>query len=184
LRKLTAISFILILLVNLGGYRLIIAGMQSKADSRLESYIDNSRYEESQLIELRVPLNMPYQERYTEFERHYGEITIDGQAYTYVKRKIEGGVLVLKCIANKARQELKKVNDDQAKNNSAQQPQSSGKKQNSFAKIFSGDFDDKSPQFNLSVPAASENMYDFNYTSSLNDVLIKTPHQPPRPYHS
>jgi hypothetical protein len=181
LRKFAAISLIFVLLFNLCGYRLVISILQTSADNRLESHLDHNNYDESQLIEIRVALNMPYQERYTEFERHYGEINIDGKAYTYVKRKIEGDVLVLKCIANTSRQELKKINDEQAKNNSGQDQQTPGKKQNtSFAKVFSGDYDNKSQLLNISAGAVAKTIFAFNYASGLNDVLIKTPHQPPR----
>ena len=86
---------------------MVIDRLQQKADTRLEAQLDNSDYDESQLVEIRVPMNMPYQERYTEFERHYGEIELDGKSYTYVKSKIEGDVLVLKCIANQSKEESK-----------------------------------------------------------------------------
>ena len=106
MRKTAAILLTLILLFNLCGYRILINFLQQKADTKLETRIDNSEYDESQLIEIRVLMNMPYQQRYTAFERHYGEIEIDGKSYTYVKRKIEGDVLILKCIVNQSKEEL------------------------------------------------------------------------------
>ena len=124
---------------------------------------------------------MPYQERYTEFERHYGEINIDGKAYTYVKRKIEGNVLVLKCIANESKQELTKTADNLAKSNSGQEQENNGTKQSSSVlKIFSGDYDDKNQLCFLSVNDISRSLLTTDYAATLNDVLIKTPHQPPK----
>ncbi|MBL7708693.1 MAG: hypothetical protein JNJ86_06450, partial [Chitinophagaceae bacterium] len=90
MRKIIAILLIFILLFNIGGYRIVIALMQDRADQKLESLLDKSEYDESQLVEIKVSMNMPYQQRFTEYERHYGEIEIDGVAYTYVKKKIEG----------------------------------------------------------------------------------------------
>lgn len=52
---------------------------------------------------------MPYQTAQTDFERHYGEVVIDGKHHHYVKRRIENGVLVLKCLPNKAKEELTKA---------------------------------------------------------------------------
>lgn len=185
MRKIAAILFVLILAFNLCGYRIVISLMQNNADAKLETRLDNREYEESQLIEIRVQLNMPYQERYTEFERHYGEITIDEKAYTYVKRKIEGDVLVLKCIANQSKQELKKTAGDMAKSNSGQDQENNGKKQtSSFSKIFSGDYDDKNQCFLLSVDNIFNNILTARYSTALNDTLIKTPHQPPRAFLS
>jgi hypothetical protein len=181
LRKIAAISFILILAFNLCGYRLLISVLQTKADAKLEARIDNNDYDESQLVEMRVALNLPYQERYTEFERHYGEIMIDGKAYTYVKRKMEGDVLVLKCIANECRQQLKKTADNLAKSNSGQEQENNGKKQSSsLLKTFSGEYDDKNnltPMDGIAITAAIPAS---SYIALLKDALIKTPYQPPK----
>lgn len=171
----------LILAFNLCGYRFAISLLQSKADARLEARIDNNDYDESQLIEMRVQLNMAYQTRYTEFERHYGEINIDGKAYTYVKRKIEGDVLVLKCIANQSKEELRNTENSIIKTNSGQdQDNNTGKKQLAAQKGFSGDYDDKNQFCDLFLLSSSARSDLNGYNVSLKDVLIQTPHQPPR----
>jgi hypothetical protein len=181
LRKIAAILFMLVFAFNLCGYRFVISILQTKADARLEAQIDNSEYDESQLIEMQVPLNMAYQTRYTEFERHYGEITIDGKAYTYVKRKIAGDVLILKCIANESKQELRSTEDGIVKSNSGQdQDNNTGKKQTTSLKGFSGDYDDKNQFCDLSATIVLNQCFTARYNASLNDVLIQTPHQPPK----
>lgn len=154
--------------------------MQQKADAQLESRIDNHEYDESQLVEMRVQLDLPHQSRFTGFERHYGEIVINGKAYTYVKRKMEGDVLVLKCIANESKQQLTKTADNQARNNSGQDQENNGKKQNAAVKTFSGDFDDKNQFCNLDIAAMLNRVHSVSYAASLSDVLILTPHQPPQ----
>ena len=181
MRKIAAILCILILAFNLCGYRLLISILQTKADAKLEARIDNNEYDESQLIEMRVSLNLPYQVRYTDFERHYGEITIDGKAYTYVKRKMEGDVLVLKCIANESKQQLKKTEDNLAKSNSGQDQDNNGKKQSSsLLKAFSGEYDDKNNFAALAEKEITIAALSARYIAAVQDVLIKTPHQPPK----
>ncbi|MEP6514524.1 MAG: hypothetical protein ABJA79_11685 [Parafilimonas sp.] len=181
MKKLTAILFLLILTFNFCGYRLIISLLENKADSNLEASIDNKDYDESELVEMRTSLNMPYQDRHTEFERHYGEITIDGQVYNYVERKIDGNVLVLKCIANTQKQQLKEKADDITKANSGQDQQNNNKKQTgSFIKLFSGDYDYKNQSYALSAFNRIIALYNSFSSTALNDVLIKTPHQPPK----
>jgi hypothetical protein len=170
----------LVLAFNLCGYRFVLSFLQQKADTRLESRIDNNEYDEAQLVEMRVKLDLPYQSRFTSFERHYGEITIDGKEYTYVKRKIEGDVLVLKCIANESKQLLSKTADNLAKANSGQDQENNGKKQATALKAFSGDFDDKNQFCNLAIAAMLNRVQSVSYAASLADVLILTPHQPPR----
>ena len=181
LRKAVAILFICILAFNIGGYRLAISLLQVKADQTLETQIDGNDYDEAQLIEMRVPLNMPYQNRHTDFERHYGEINIDGKAYTYVKRKIDGDVLVLKCIANESKQALQKTANNLAQSNSGQEQENNSKKQHSSVqKIASSEYDDKNYSCHLSASCISLITISNRNDAALTDVLIKTPHQPPK----
>jgi len=181
LKKITAILLLLLLFFNWYGYRLVLSVNQDHADQKLESLIDNHDYDESQLMEIRVTMNMPYQERFTDFERHYGEVTIDGKVYRYVKRKIEGDILILKCIPNYSKQRLIKTADDLARSNSGQDQDNPGKKPtNSIAKIFSGDYDDQSLFCSLPGNDMAGNTFTLKFSSALKDILIKTPHQPPR----
>jgi hypothetical protein len=181
-RKIAAILLMLILVFNLIGYRLFINVLQQKADIKLESRLDKSEYDESQLIEIRVAMNLPYQQRYTEFERHYGEIEIDGKSYTYVKRKIEGDVLILKCIANQSKQELQTIKNDAAKANSAADMDHPGKdtQQKSFAKNTLSDFDD---QFMSQQPASSGSLVVApfsDFKSAIPEGVANILHQPPK----
>ena len=115
---------------NWFGYRLLTDYLQHRADQRLEARFDLNDYDESQLLEMRVALNMPYQAQSSDFERIDGEIEIDGIQYKYVKRKIEMGELVLLCLPNHSKMQLKAaknnffqlVNDLQnpSQNNSSQ----------------------------------------------------------------
>jgi hypothetical protein len=180
LRKIAAILFVLVLAFNLWGYRMVLSFLQQKADQRLESRIDNNEYDESQLVEMRVQMDLPYQSRFTDFERHYGEIVINGKAYTYVKRKIEGDVLILKCIANESKQQLRNASDNLAKSNSGQDQENNGKKQHTPVKSFGGDYDDKHQFCDYHAAIILSRVQSAGYAASLSDVIVLTPHQPPR----
>lgn len=87
--------------------------MESKADVALETRIEKSDYDESSLIEIRVPLNAPYlSDNSTEFERYDGELELDGVHYKYVKRKVVNGELVLLCLPNKSKTELQNSREE------------------------------------------------------------------------
>jgi hypothetical protein len=101
-----------ILLFNWVGYRLVSYYLQQRADRSIEATINNLKYHESQLVEMRVPLNMPYQNDQPEFEPVDGEIEIDGQIYKYVKRKVEKGELVLMCLPHTNKEKLREARDD------------------------------------------------------------------------
>jgi hypothetical protein len=180
MRKFAAILLIFIMAFTLFGYRFMISSLEKRVDTIVEMAIDNKEYSDAELIEIRVPLQMPYQERYTDFERHYGEITIDGKIYAYVKRKIEGDVLVVKCIANPKKQELKNTAIELAKSTNGQDTENTGKKQTvTLQKNFSPDYDDKN-QFCLLADQFISGKLTAYYNSSLPEILIPIPHQPPQ----
>lgn len=106
LKKLTVISLIALLVFNWYGYKLLINYYETKATSNLQSKLDKDQYDESTLILIRVPLNMPYIADWKEFEKFEGETEINGTHYKYVKRKIENGELVLLCIPNQQKTNL------------------------------------------------------------------------------
>ena len=51
---------------------------QHKNNQHLEALLDKSDYDESQLIELKVAMNLPYQTSRSSFERYDGEIELNG----------------------------------------------------------------------------------------------------------
>ena len=107
MKRLAAILLVSVLLFNWFGYRVLTDIIEHQADLVLEQRLDNSDYDESQLIEIKVPIELPYQTNWKEFERVDGEIEVDGIHYKYVKRKIVNGELVLLCLPNKSKTESK-----------------------------------------------------------------------------
>lgn len=175
MRKLAAIVLLLIFWFNLFGYQWALHMLEQKADNRLELQIDNKDYNEAELLEIRVSLNMPYQERFTEFERHYGEITIEGKTYQYVKRKIEGDVLVLKCIPHATKDQLKDVASDISRSNS----NTDNTPVKSSFKLFSFECDEAPglPATEI-VPVTSLSF--FAYADRIPASFRNTPYQPPK----
>ena len=181
LKKLASILLIAILFFNWYGYRIVTGLLEDKVDQQLETRLDNQEYEESQLIEVRVALNVPYQNNQSEFERHYGEVEVDGKYYTYVKRKIENGFLVLKCISNSGKEKIKAAGNDFFKMaNGIDQP--SEKKQNtpnSFAKNFWSEYDGREPEYDFTRFSETVCSQFIDNSSSIADIFRPIPGQPP-----
>ncbi|MGN6530538.1 MAG: hypothetical protein ACTHK0_02135 [Ginsengibacter sp.] len=112
LKKITAIFFLILFSFNSFGYRLLFDYLQQKNDKKLEANLDSHSYDESQLIELKIAVNVAYQINRSSYERCDGEIIIDGIAYKYVKRKLANDTLYLMCIPNSGKMRL-----EVAKNN-------------------------------------------------------------------
>ncbi len=156
--------------------------MTRDADQQLELQLDNNDYDESQLIEVKIALNIPYQKEESGFERHYGEIKVDGKSYTYVKRKIENGFLVLKCISNNAKEKIKTAGNDYFKRANGLEDNQQDKKQNNsnnFAKNFWSEYDGRETDFTIDIFMYLMNKAFLNSSSSLQNICLSSPGQPP-----
>jgi hypothetical protein len=181
LKKIAAISILGILLFNWCGYRWVIDFMQQRADTRLEARLDRNDYDESRLVEIRIPLNMPYQSNWSGFERYNGEVEYNGIHYKFVKRKIENGQLVLKCIPNDTRQRLQTARDDFFKLvNDLQQEHSSQKSGNThIVKNNLGDYDDHTMQISVAMYCPALKDYAIFHVPRVNANFHLAIEQPP-----
>jgi hypothetical protein len=169
------------MLFNMAGYRFVFTMLDNIASEKQDARIDAGDYNEANLIEIKVPLNMPYQERVTEFERHYGEITVDGVVYTYVKMKVDHNELILKCIPDFKRQEIKKAENNLARSNSSQDMENTGKKHHtSLCKLVISDYDNRNQLYDLSENTLVTRINYTDFTTPVFKASIAPPHQPPR----
>jgi hypothetical protein len=178
-KKAAAIFFITLFLFNLFGYRLVVEYLQQRVSEQLDAKLDSNQYKESQLVELKVPMNLPYQNDVPEYQRCVGEIDIQGISYKYVKRKMVNDTLYLMCIPN-----TKKMHLETAKNNffglSNDLMQSSNSKKSDNAKIsfknLQGDYD----EYCFTLSALDKIFYNGNfYTGVASGKLLASPHVSP-----
>jgi hypothetical protein len=139
LKKIAAILLLSALLFNIVGYRFLFNYFEQKSVSILEQKIDAFAYDESELNEVRIPLNMPYYSDKS-VENIYGEVEINGQHFQYVKRKIENNILHIWCLPNTEKNSLTAAKNDVAKSNSQESNSSSNQKQNIVIKLLQTEF--------------------------------------------
>ena len=184
MKKIASILLLGLLLFNWCGYRWVINIVQQNADTKLEAKLDRNEYDESQLIEIKVPVSMPYQTDWADFERYDGEIEVNGIHYKYVKRKVQDGQLVLKCIPNQTKQRLESAKDDIFKATNDLQQDNAAKKSGApnsvLVKNVLSDYDNLQ-QLNISALNAilSEQSYNRYQPHLVSDLLHSTPEQPP-----
>lgn len=112
MRKIAAILLLAILVFNWVGYRVLSDFLQHRSNISLEAKLDLNDYAASDLIELKVPLNLPYLTNWKDFQRCDGEIVVSDVHYKYVKRKIADGYLILLCLPNVNKARIEKVKED------------------------------------------------------------------------
>ena len=180
MKKVVAISFLLLFLFNTAGYYFVQHYMMKKAAAVSSQTIEQKAYDSGQLIELKVPLNMPYYQN-TDFERHEGTITIKGVLYSYVERKIDNGYLILKCLPDWHRQQLKERTDDYFAKVNGLEKNHTGKNDHhkSSVKISFDDFEDCLFQWSF-TPASQVNIqYGLFAHYFIPQQFVNTCEQPP-----
>ncbi|MDQ2721605.1 MAG: hypothetical protein M3Z26_17860 [Bacteroidota bacterium] len=136
MKKITAIFFLILFSFNWFGYRLLFDYMQHRTNEKLEAFLDNNSYDDSQLIELKIPVHLPYQNSWTSFERYDGEIELNGTMYKYVKRKLSNDTLYLMCIPNSKKMRLEIAKNDFFKNSNDFAQNDNSKKSNNSKSVF------------------------------------------------
>jgi hypothetical protein len=180
LRKFAAILLLVILLFNWVGYRLLTNVLQHSANIRLEAKLDKNDYKEEDLIEIKVPVDLPYQLNWNSFERFDGEIDVDGIHYKYVKRKIYNDSLVLLCLPNQTKQNLEKAKEDYFKgvNDIDQSSQKKSDNNLTFKNILSEFFVEQPSCLNKPCVVLNTS-YCTGVTQFISSILPDTQGQPP-----
>jgi len=179
-KKFAAICLLALLLFNTAGYRILFNILEQKATARLENKIDAGNYSEEQLVEIKIPLSMPYYSD-KDYESVYGETDWNGKHYRYVKRKISGNTLYLLCIPHEeknnivsAKNEMTKAANDISSGTPAQQKQIP-----SVVKLISSDYINNENSFSLNEYVLPNRSWHLKDVSIYNPYTPQTPAQPP-----
>jgi hypothetical protein len=139
-KKIVAILLLFVMLFNLVGYRWIFSAIENNATARLEQKISSGNYQEAQLVEIQIPLNMPYYSD-KEYENVYGETDWNGNHYRYVKRKVSGNTLYLLCLPNIEKNTIVKAKDEFAKAvNDVPANKQGSQQKNNLIKLITAEF--------------------------------------------
>jgi hypothetical protein len=139
LKKIAAILLLFVMLFNLIGYRWLFSALENKATAKLEQKISVGDYNEKQLVEIKIPLNMPYYSD-KEYENVYGETDWNGNHYRYVKRKVSGNTLYLLCLPNEIKNSIEKAKDEYTKAVNDVPSNKQGSQQKNLIKLLTAEF--------------------------------------------
>lgn len=87
-------------LFTLTGYHVLFDHLERGTDRHMAVRLDRDDYHPGELMELRIPLQLPYHTALPTHERVDGEIDIDGIHYNYVTRRLVNDTLILQVIPN------------------------------------------------------------------------------------
>lgn len=112
MKKAVSILVLTTFLFNTIGYKAIFLYLEHKADARLASEIATMNEVDGRLIAIKIPINLPYQTDWKEFESVEGEMTFKDKTYRYVKRKVWKDTLILLCIDHSEKSQIQKRDAD------------------------------------------------------------------------
>lgn len=183
MKKFTAIFFLILFAFNWFGYRLVYDYLQQKSNENLEALFDQNLYDESELVELKIAVNVPYQTSRADFERCDGEINVDGILYKYVKRKLSNDTLYLMCLKNTDKMTLEKAKNKIYKlTNDLGQNDQNGKTDHykSVTKNLQPVYNESSFDVIINSPlSVTDNLWLPANTEVINLLSHQTPEQPP-----
>jgi len=164
---------------NLAGYRWLFSAIEKNATAKLEQKISTGKYSDEQLVEIRIPLNMPYYSD-KDYESVYGETDWNGEHYRYVKRKVSGNTLYLLCLPNKEKTSIVKVKNEftKAVNDIPGNKQGSQEK-NGFIKLLTAEFRINETMFDINNYSISSLSFISRNTDAKNLFIPLTDAQPP-----
>ena len=110
MKKIVSISFLLILVFSSFGYKLVLVILKKEATSRLEHRIEAGNYDPSELIEVKIPLNLSYYVSWQDYHLDEGgEVMIEGSVFQYLKRRVLNDTLFLTCIFHTEKMRLEEA---------------------------------------------------------------------------
>ena len=112
MRKTAAILLLMLIAFNTIGYKLWFNYAMQQADFSLEASLDKNNFNQQDLFTLKIPLNLPYQNVTSSFERIDGEIMVNGKNYKFVRRMVQNDTLYLQCISHAEKNTLEKKSND------------------------------------------------------------------------
>ena len=183
MKKVASILFLSILLFNAFGYRWVANYYDQKAASQLVELIDQNEFDESALVTIKTPMNLPYYANNPKFERVDGEIVINGIVYQYVQRRVFNDSLEIKVLPNQDRLHIKNAREDFYK--LAQDLQKGTDKKSlpigkSTAKLISFDYIQHDPLWSLKELASIKLVFGSQLSTDLLSTFLPIKRPPPK----
>jgi hypothetical protein len=151
LKKLFAILFLSVHFFNICGYQLFFSAAENMANNQMIAALDENKYNENELIQVKCALNAPYIINNIGYERCDGQIELNGIQYNYVKRMVRNDTLYVYCIPNHQKTELNNTENLYGKQNS-DNPSGKTSEQSALKKInFSNEYNSGILSFNFNV---------------------------------
>ena len=164
---------------NFAGYRWLFSAIEKNATTNLEQKISAGKYSDEQLVEIRIPLNMPYYSD-KDYEEVYGETDFNGEHYQYVKRKVSANTLYLLCLPDKEKTSIVKEKNEFTKTvNDIPGNKEGSQQKSSLAKLLTTEFRENETAFDINNYSISSLSFVIRNADAKDLFIPLTDAQPP-----
>lgn len=101
---------LVLLLFNLGGYMLLFQFFIYQSDRSINNRINNNRYKNSDLVEVKIPVHLAIQENWSEYEPISGQVQFKDNSYNYAQLRLTRDTMYLLCVPNTDKSRLINAN--------------------------------------------------------------------------
>ncbi|HEY0740778.1 MAG TPA: hypothetical protein VGD40_04915 [Chryseosolibacter sp.] len=112
LKRSISILLLSIFLFNVGGYYLAFIGLMHRSDKILEARIEANGIDSNELIEIKIPLTLPYPIQQKGFENIDGRFEHKGVFYKLIKHKFDQDTVYVVCVRDSDTRELTQAFED------------------------------------------------------------------------
>lgn len=175
-----AITLLFIHLFNLAGYQLLFEYFIIQSDKHLTQQLDSRQYDEEQLVEVKLPLHLPYLTNWNEYERVDGEMEVKGVYYSYVKRKVCNDTLYLLCLPNQNKTQFSRSKHNYAIQVNGMSAGAPGSKAPVKKILLAAEYQAPVSQYRVEPLAAAAIVPAGFHTGAIPDPFVRVPYQPPR----
>jgi hypothetical protein len=102
-------------LFNVGGYYFLFWGLRERVNVQLTDKLDNGNYRETETVELKIRIQLPYVPSSNDFNRVKGKFEYNGNFYHLVKQKLQNDTLYIVCIPDQKEKRLVTAMTDYAR---------------------------------------------------------------------
>ena len=180
MKKLIAIILLWIYLFNLGGYSLAFRYFISLSEQQFVAQIDENNYDDAELVEIIIPLNLPYMQNSGGFERVDGSVEKDGVKYNYVKRRIHNDTLYILCLPNNERTRLLKQKTRYSAQVNDFETAKKEKKSSVKKTVNTSEYNNDIAQHIINLPGSTAIILNPYFVVHLSSMAIAKPERPPQ----
>lgn len=160
------------------GYHLVINFFQNRQEGQFQTSINNNNYNDEDLVIIKLPVNLPYYNNSSTYERVSGSVEVNGTEYKYVKRRIYNDSVELACLPNLEKQKFQSVKNEFFKLNNDWQNNHQGKK-SAVIKNTAPDFCNKLVTYAFQQQVQQTKRTLHNFVPSLPLTIKTIQEQPP-----